>query len=45
MGNDVSYKIIGTMSLKFKIFDGVVRALKDVKHVPKLTKNVIFLAL
>lgn len=43
MGNDVSCKVIGMGSIKFKMFDGVVRTLENVRHVLELKKNLISL--
>ena len=43
MGNDVSCKVIGMRSIKFKMFDGVIRTLENVRHVPELKKNLISL--
>lgn len=43
MHNDASCKNFGIGTIKIKMFDGVVRALCDVWHVPKLKKNLIFL--
>ena len=41
MGNDAPCKIIGIGSVKIKMYDGVVRTLIEVRHVPKLKKNLI----
>ena len=38
LGENHSCKTIGVGSVKFKIFDGVIRILTDVRHVPKLKK-------
>ena len=43
MGNDSNSKVIKIGIVKVKIFDGVVRALSNVKHVPKLRKSLISL--
>ena len=43
MGNDSNSKVIKIGIVKVKIFDGVVRALSNVKHVPKLRKILISL--
>ena len=34
MGNDASCKVVGIRNIKIKMFDGVVRTLCVVKHVP-----------
>ncbi|KAG8489761.1 hypothetical protein CXB51_017983 [Gossypium anomalum] len=44
MGNNASCKIIGIGTIKVKIFDGVVRTLSDVRHVPELKINLISLS-
>ena len=43
MGNDASCKVVGIGSIKIKMFDGVVRTLCDVRHIPELRKNLISL--
>ena len=43
MGNDARCKVIGIGTVKIKMFDGVVRILSDVRHIPDLTKNLISL--
>ena len=43
MGNDSNSNVIKIGIVKVKIFDGVVRALSNVKHVPKLRKSLISL--
>ena len=43
MGNNVTCKIVGVGSIQIKMFDGMVRTLFDVKHVPGLKKNLISL--
>jgi hypothetical protein len=43
MGNDVSCKTVGIGSIKIKMFDGIVRTLMEVRHVPKLKNNLISL--
>ncbi|KAG8479503.1 hypothetical protein CXB51_029288 [Gossypium anomalum] len=44
MGNNVSCKITGVGTIKVKMFDGVVRTLSDVRHVPELKRNLILLS-
>lgn len=44
MGNNVSCKIAGIGTVKIKMFDGVVRTLVDVRHVPDLKRNLISLS-
>ena len=44
MGKDAPCKIIGIGSFKIKMYDGVVRTLTEVRHVPELKKNLISLS-
>ena len=39
-----SCKTVGVGSVKIKMFDGVIRIFTNVRHVHKLKKNLIFLA-
>ncbi|KAG8498213.1 hypothetical protein CXB51_006868 [Gossypium anomalum] len=43
MGNNASCKIASVRTIKVKMFDGVVRTLSDVRHVPELKRNLISL--
>lgn len=43
MGNDASCKVNRMGFIKFKMFDGVVRTLEDVRCVSELGKNLISL--
>ena len=43
MGNDATCLIIGIDTVKIKMFDGIVRVLSNVRHVPDLRKNLISL--
>ena len=43
MGNDATCSVIGIGTVKIKMFDGVVRVLNNVRHVPNLRKNLISL--
>ncbi|KAG8471994.1 hypothetical protein CXB51_036525 [Gossypium anomalum] len=43
MGNNASCKIVGVGTIKVKMFDGVVRTLSDMRHVPELKRNLISL--
>ena len=45
MGNDASCKAVGIGNIIIKMFDGVVRTLCDIKHVPNLRKNLISLGI
>ncbi|KAG8480910.1 hypothetical protein CXB51_025469 [Gossypium anomalum] len=44
MGNNASCKIAGVGTIKVKMFDGVVRTLSDIRHVPELKRNLISLS-
>ena len=43
MGNDASCRVIGTGNIIVKMFDGVIRTLCDVRHVPNQMKDLISL--
>ena len=43
LGDNNSCKTIGVGSVKIKMFDGVIRTLTDVRHVPELKKKLISL--
>jgi hypothetical protein len=43
MGNGAHCKITGIGNIRIKMFDGVVRTLCDVRHVPGVEKNLISL--
>ncbi|GJU42381.1 putative polyprotein [Tanacetum coccineum] len=42
MGDNASYKIEGIGSIQVKMFDGAIRTLEDVRHVPGMKRNLIF---
>ena len=44
MGNNASCKVVGSRIARFRIFDGVVHTLGEVKHVPDLKRNLITLS-
>ncbi|KAG8490652.1 hypothetical protein CXB51_013912 [Gossypium anomalum] len=44
MRNNASCKIASVGTIKVKMFDGVVRTLSDVRHVPELKRNLISLS-
>ncbi|KAG8498774.1 hypothetical protein CXB51_005214 [Gossypium anomalum] len=44
MGNNTLCKIAGVGTIKVKMFDGVVRTLSDIRHVPELKRNLISLS-
>ena len=43
IGDDASCRVVGIGNIKVKMFDGVIRTLCDVRHVPDLMKNLISL--
>ena len=43
MGNDEACKVVGIDTIRIKMYDGFIRTLIDVRHVPKLKKNLISL--
>jgi hypothetical protein len=45
MGNDISCKVVVIGSIQIKMFDGYVKILTDVRHVPDLRKNLISLGI
>lgn len=45
MGNDLCYKVIVKGVARLKMFDGMLKELRDVKHVPELKGNLISLGM
>ena len=43
MGNDASCRVVEIVNIRVKMFDGIIRMLCDVRHVPDLRKNMISL--
>ncbi|KAF3651285.1 hypothetical protein FXO38_16692 [Capsicum annuum] len=43
VGNNVARKIVGTGTVRIKMYDGIVRTLRNIRCVPKLKKNLISL--
>ena len=43
MGNNTAYKTVGIDNIPMKMFDGLVRTLKDVRNVLDLRKNILLL--
>ena len=43
MGNDVVCKTVGIGNIHIRMFDGEVRTLTNVRHVPHLKKNLLSL--
>lgn len=43
MGNDNSCKVVGEGEVKLKMYDGTVRTIKRICHVPRLKKNLLSL--
>ena len=44
LGDDKLCAITGIGTIKIQLHDGVVRTLNDVRHIPDMRKNLIFLA-
>ena len=44
MGNSMSCKDVGIGTIRIKMFDGIIRTLSHVRHVPNLKKNLISLS-
>ena len=42
MGNDQPCRTMGIGTIWLKMFDGMIRELKDVRYIPNLKKNLIF---
>lgn len=45
MENHNACKIVGIGYIKIEMFDGITKTLEQVRHVPKLKKNLISLGL
>ena len=43
VGDDTGYRVVGIGDIKIKMFDGVERMLRGVRHVPGLRRNLISL--
>ena len=43
VGDDTDYRVAGVGDIKIKMFDGVERMLRGVRHVPGLRRNLISL--
>ena len=41
MGNNSLYKVVGLETIRFKMFDEMIRQLREVRHVPDLKRNLI----
>lgn len=41
MGNDTKCRVICIGTIRFRMFDGIIRTLVDVRHVVKLKNNLI----
>ena len=44
MGNNTPCQVIGMGTVKIKMFDGIVRTLTEVRHVPTMSRNLISLS-
>ena len=45
MGNNMACKSVGMGTVRIKMFDGAVRTLTEVRHVPDLRKSLISMGL
>ena len=45
MGNNMTCKVLGIGTVRIKMYDGVVRTLSNVRHVPDLRKNLVSLGI
>ena len=45
MGNNMTCKVVGIGTVRIRMYDGVVRTLSDVCHVPDLKKNLLSLGI
>ncbi|KAH9646639.1 hypothetical protein KPL70_024932 [Citrus sinensis] len=45
MGNNSLCKVVGLGTIRLKMFDGVIRELSEVRHVPELKRNLISLGI
>ena len=45
MANGAYFKIAGIGNIRIKMFDGMIRTLCDVRHVPEIEKNLISLGI
>jgi hypothetical protein len=43
MGNDVACKIVGIGTIRIRMYDGIMKTLTNVRHMPDLKKNIISL--
>ena len=43
VGNDASCRVVRIGNIRVKMFDGVIRTLCDVRHVPDVRNNLISL--
>ena len=43
MGNNTMRKVVGLRTIRFKMFDGMVRELREVRHFPDIKRNLISL--
>jgi hypothetical protein len=44
MGNNTTYKVVGIGTVRIKMYDGIVRTMTDVRHMPDLAKNLLSLS-
>ena len=44
MGDNNPREIVGIVSIQIKMHDGMIRTLKDVRHIPGMARNLISLS-
>ena len=44
MGNNTTCKVVGIGTVRIKMYDGIVRTMIDVRHMPDLAKNLLSLS-
>jgi hypothetical protein len=44
MGNNTTYKVVGIGTVRIKMYNGIVRTMTDVRHMPDLAKNLLSLS-
>ena len=44
MGDDNLCEIVGIGSVQIKTYDGMIRRLKNVRHIPEMKRNLISLS-
>ena len=45
MGNNMTCSMVGIGSIKFKMWDGTIKILAEVRHIPDLKRNLVSLGM